>query len=76
MILAKLLKSLDNVLDGISDAERAMFIFMVKENEESGNPELSAELLGISKRLLNAEKIINEIISELKYYAQQTDRMG
>ena len=74
--MAKLLKSLDNVLDGISDAERAMFIFMVKENEESGNPELSAELLGISKRLLNAEKIINEIISELKYYAQQTDRMG
>ena len=74
--MAKLLKSLNNVLDGISDAERAMFIFMVKENEESGNPELSSELLGISKRLLNAEKIIEETISELKYYAQQTDRMG
>lgn len=74
--MAKLLRSLDNVLDGIGDAERAIFIFTVSENEESGNPELTAELLGISKRIINAEKIIKDVIAELRHYAQQTDRMG
>jgi len=67
-----IVRKLDEILGDISDLESKMFVFQLEEFEETQNFELNAELCGISKRILTAQKELTKAMEDIIIYAQQT----
>ena len=67
-----IVRKLDEILGDISDLESKMFVFQLEEFEETQNFELNAELCGISKRILTAQKELTKAMEDIRIYAQQT----